>query len=45
MHFQSSNTINDVSSDESNTIIFVVPIEVLDAIKGIGDLTKKRKMF
>jgi regulator of protease activity HflC (stomatin/prohibitin superfamily) len=45
LHLRTLNTINDVSSDESNTIIFVVPIEVLDAIKGIGDLTKKRKMF
>ena len=45
LHLRTLNTINDISSDESNTIVFVIPIEVLDAIKGIGDLTKKRKMF
>ena len=34
MHLRTLSTINDVSSDQSNTIIFCVPIEVLEAIKG-----------
>lgn len=34
MHLRTLSTINDVSSDQSNTIIFCLPIEVLEAIKG-----------
>ncbi len=34
MHLRTLSTINDISSDQSNTIIFCVPIEVLEAIKG-----------
>lgn len=34
MHLRTLSTINDVSSDQSNTIILCVPIEVLEAIKG-----------
>jgi len=34
MHLRTLSTINDVSSDESNTIIFAIPIEVLHAIEG-----------
>lgn len=30
------NNLNDVSSDQSNTIIFAVPLEILDAIKGLA---------
>ena len=45
LHLRTLNTINDISSDESNTIVFVVPIEVLDAIKGFGDSMKKRGKF
>ena len=38
LHLRTLNTINDVSSDESNTIIFVTPLEVLRALEGF---TKK----
>ena len=34
LHLRTLSTINDISSDQSNTIIFCVPIEVLEAIKG-----------
>ena len=34
MHLRTLSTINDISSDQSNTIIFCIPIEVLEAIKG-----------
>ena len=34
MHLRTLSTINDISSDQSNTIIFCLPIEVLEAIKG-----------
>ena len=33
LHLRTLNTINDVSSDESNTIIFVTPLEVLRAFE------------
>jgi len=33
LHLRTLSTINDVSSDQSNTVIFCLPIEVLDAIK------------
>ncbi len=34
LHLRTLNSINDISSDESNTIVFVTPIEVLKAIEG-----------
>ncbi len=39
LHLRTLQTINDSSSDESNTIIFTLPIEVLKALEGLG--TKK----
>ena len=37
LHLRTLSTINDVSSDQSNTIIFAMPIEVLRAFEAIGD--------
>ena len=34
LHLRTLETINDVSSDQSNTIMFALPIEVLEAVKG-----------
>lgn len=36
MHLRTLSTLNDLSSDQSNTIIFAVPVEVLEAFKGIS---------
>ncbi len=36
LHLRTLSTINDLSSDQSNTIIFAVPIEVLRALEGIN---------
>jgi membrane protease subunit (stomatin/prohibitin family) len=36
MHLRTLSTINDVSSDQSNTIMFALPIEVLRAIEGVS---------
>ena len=33
LHLRTLSTINDVSSDQSNTIIFAIPLEVMDAFK------------
>lgn len=48
LHLRTLSTINDISSNQSNTIIFCLPIEVLEAIKGksinedvIKKITKK----
>ncbi len=41
LHLRTLSTINDVSSDQSNTIIFCIPVEVLSAFKNAGvDPTK-----
>ena len=42
LHLRTLSTINDVSSDQSNTIIFAIPLEVLKAFEGISsDKVKK----
>ena len=41
LHLRTLETINDVSSDQSNTVFFALPIEVLNAIKGFEDKNKK----
>ena len=37
LHLRTLSTINDLSSDESNTVIFAVPLEVLRAFERIGN--------
>lgn len=37
LHLRTLNTLNDLSSDQSNTVIFAVPLEVLRAFEAIGD--------
>lgn len=36
LHLRTLSTINDVSSDQSNTIVFALPLEVLRAFERIG---------
>ena len=36
LHLRTLSTINDLSSDQSNTIIFALPIEALRALEGIN---------
>jgi regulator of protease activity HflC (stomatin/prohibitin superfamily) len=40
LHLRTLQTINDISSDQSNTIVFVTPVEILEAFKSF---TKKSK--
>jgi len=35
LHLRTLQSINDLSSDQSNTVIFVMPLEILRAIEGI----------
>lgn len=42
LHLRTLNSINDISSDKSNTVVFAVPLEVLRAFEGMrGDSAKK----
>ena len=40
LHLRTLSTINDISSDQSNTVVFCLPIEILDAIKGHDNKNK-----
>ena len=40
LHLRTLQSINDMSSDQSNTIVFAVPLEVLRAIEGLEKLKK-----
>lgn len=42
LHLRTLATLNDISSDQSNTIIFAVPIETLRAIEGMGSDTVEK---
>jgi regulator of protease activity HflC (stomatin/prohibitin superfamily) len=35
LHLRTLQSINDISSDQSNTIVFAVPLEVLKAVEGL----------
>ncbi len=41
LHLRTLQSINDLSSDQSNTTIWMVPIDVLEAVKGFADAVKK----
>jgi regulator of protease activity HflC (stomatin/prohibitin superfamily) len=44
LHLRTLQSINDLSSDQSNTVIFAVPLEVLRALEGgVGFLKKQNK--
>ena len=36
MHLRTLQAVNDLSSDQSNTTIWMMPVEVLEAVKGIS---------
>lgn len=41
LHLRTLNSINDISSDQSNTVVFAVPLEVLRAFEGLTNYLKK----
>ena len=43
LHLRTLQSINDISSDQSNTIVFAVPLEVLRAFEGITKFSQKVK--
>ncbi len=42
LHLRTLQSINDISSDQSNTVVFAVPLEVLRALEGLGNTVKKK---
>lgn len=36
LHLRTLNSINDISSDSSNTVVFTIPMEILKAIEGFA---------
>ncbi len=38
MHLRTLQAVNDLSSDQSNTTIWMLPIEVLETIKSVGNM-------
>lgn len=41
LHLRTLTSINDISSDQSNTTVWMVPIEALRALEGIAEKLKK----
>ncbi|OGJ50744.1 hypothetical protein A2335_03155 [Candidatus Peregrinibacteria bacterium RIFOXYB2_FULL_32_7] len=41
LHLRTLQSINDISSDQSNTTIWMMPIEILRAIEGLSEKLKK----
>jgi regulator of protease activity HflC (stomatin/prohibitin superfamily) len=42
LHLRTLQSLNDISSDKSNTVIFALPLEVLKAFEGFGPKKKKK---
>jgi hypothetical protein len=36
LHLRTLQSINDISSDQSNTTIWMIPIEIMNAIQGLN---------
>lgn len=43
LHLRTLNSINDISSDQSNTVVFALPLEMLRAIEGLGNFLEQKK--
>lgn len=41
LHLRTLQSINDLSSDQSNTTVWMVPVEALEALKGLAAMVKK----
>ena len=41
LHLRTLQSINDISSDESNTTVWMVPLEALRALEGLGKMMEK----
>lgn len=43
LHLRTLQTLNDLSSDQSNTVVFATPIEVLRAVEGVGNVLNNKQ--
>jgi regulator of protease activity HflC (stomatin/prohibitin superfamily) len=43
LHLRTLESINDISSDSSNTTVWMVPIEVLEAVEGVKNFLASKK--
>ncbi len=43
LHLRTLQSINDISSDQSNTTIWMIPLEILEAMKSFGDNLSSKK--
>lgn len=43
LHLRTLQSLNDLSSDQSNTVIFATPIEVLRAVESVGEWMQSNK--
>lgn len=41
LHLRTLQTINDMSSDQSNTTVWMIPVELLESLKGYSQFGKK----
>lgn len=41
LHLRTLQSINDLSSDQSNTVVWMVPVEALEALQGLASFVKK----
>jgi regulator of protease activity HflC (stomatin/prohibitin superfamily) len=41
LHLRTLNSLNDISSDQSNTIVYAIPLEILRAFEAIGDKLRR----
>lgn len=41
LHLRTLNSINDISSDQSNTVVFTLPLELMQAYTGYAEKVKK----
>jgi len=44
LHLRTLQSVNDISSDQSNTVVFMVPLEVLKAFEGFSQKMKKENI-
>ncbi len=42
LHLRTLNSINDISSDESNTVVFALPMELFKGIAGFATMIEKK---
>ncbi len=42
LHLRTLESINDISSDQSNTTVWMVPLEILRALEGLAEFMKKK---